>query len=76
MSPSNRSMHQHFDMMTMRLTSSIGNSRGSFTKHLRRTFWSYKGIGMLKLEGMDRQTVEAYVDPTAKLRQMREVSDF
>ena len=31
---------------------------------------------MLKLEGMHRQTEETYVDPTAMLRQMREVSDF
>ena len=30
---------------------------------------------MLKLEGLHRQTGEAYVDPTAMLRQMREVSD-
>ena len=50
--------------------------RKSLTKHLRRTFWLYKGIGMLKLEGMHRQTGETYVDPTAMLRQMREVSDF
>ena len=32
--------------------------------------------GMLKLEGMHRQAEETYVDPTAMLRQMREVSDF
>ena len=42
----------------------------------KMTFWLYKGIRMLKLEGMHRQTGEAYVDLTAKLRQMREVSDF
>ena len=76
MSPSHRSMHQHLDMMTMKLTTSIGNSRKSLTKHLRRTFWLYKEIGMLKLGGMHRQTEETYVDPTAMLRQMREVSDF
>ena len=75
-SPSHGSMHQHLDMMTMRLTTSIGNSRKALTKHLRRTFWLHKGIGMLKLEGMHRQTGEVYVDPTAMLRQMREISDF
>ena len=63
-------------MMTMKLTTSIGNARKSLTKHLRRTFWLYKGTGMLKLEGMHRQTGETYVDPTAMLRQMRDVSDF
>ena len=66
----------HLDMMTMKLTTFIGNSRKSLTKHLRRTFWLYKGIGMLKLEGMHRQTEETYVDPTAMLRQMRDVSHF
>ena len=60
----------------MRPTTSIGNSRKSLTKHLRRTFWLYKGIEMLKLEGMHRQTGEEYVSPTAMLRQIREVSDF
>ena len=43
--------------------------------HQRRTFWLYKGIGMLKLGRMHRQTGE-FVDPTANSRQMREVSDF
>ena len=76
LSPSYRSMHQHLDMMTMKFTTSIGNSRKSLTKHLRRTIWLYKGIGMLKLEGMHRQTEVTYVDLTAMLRQMREVSDF
>ena len=42
----------------------------------RRTFWLYKGIGMLKLGRMHRQTGEKFVDPTAMSRQMREVSDF
>ena len=46
------------------------------TKHQRRTFWLYKGIGMLKLGRMHRQTGEKFVDPTAMSRQMREVSDF
>ena len=41
-----------------------------------RTFWLYKGIGMLKLGRMHRQTGEKFVDPTAMSRQMREVSDF
>ena len=36
----------------------------------------YKGIGMLKLGRMHRQTGEKFVDPTAMSRQMREVSDF
>ena len=63
MSPSYRSMHQHLDMMTMKFTTSIGKARKSLTKHLRRTIWLYKGIGMLKLEGMHRQTEETYVDP-------------
>ena len=36
----------------------------------------YKGIGMLKLGKMHRQTGETFVDPTAMSRQMREVSDF
>ena len=31
---------------------------------------------MLKLEEIHKQTGETYVDPTAMLRQMREVSDF
>ena len=43
---------------------------------LHLTFWLYKGIGMLKLGRMHRQTGEKFVDPTAMLRQMREVSDF
>ena len=63
-------------MMTMKLTTSIGNSRKSLTKQLRRTFWLYKGIGMLQLKGMHRQTGEMYVDPTAMWRQMTDVSDF
>ena len=44
--------------------------------HQRRTFWLYKWIGMLKLGRMHKQTGERFVDPTAMLRQMREVSDF
>ena len=36
----------------------------------------YKGIGMLKLGRVHRQTGEKFVDPTAMSRQMREVSDF
>ena len=36
----------------------------------------YKGIGMLKLGRMHRQTGEKFVDPTAMSRQIREVSDF
>ena len=70
-----RSMHQHLDMITMKLTTSISNSRKSLTQHLRRPFWLYKRIGMLKLEGMHRQSGETYVHPTVMLRQMREVSD-
>ena len=42
----------------------------------KRTFWLYKGIGMLELRRMHRQTGEKFVDPTAMSRQMREVSDF
>ena len=42
----------------------------------RRTFWLYKGIGMLKLGRMHGQTGERFVDPTGMSRQMREVSDF
>ena len=42
----------------------------------RRTFWLYKGIGMLKLGRMHRQTGEKFVDPTAMSRQMGEVSNF
>ena len=42
----------------------------------KKAFWSYKGIGMLKLGRMHRQTGEKFVDPTAMSRQMREVSDF
>ena len=45
-------------------------------QHQRRTFWLYKGIGMLKLGRMHRQTGEKFVDPTAMSRQMREVLDF
>ena len=37
---------------------------------------AYKGIGMLKLGRMHRQTGEKFVVPTAMSRQMREVSDF
>ena len=33
------------------------------------TFWLYKGIGMLKLGRMHRQTGEKFVDPTAMTRQ-------
>ena len=42
----------------------------------KKTFWLYKGIGMLKLGRMHRQTGETLVDPTALSRQMREVSGF
>ena len=42
----------------------------------RRTFWLYKGTGMLKLGRMHRQTREEFVDPTAMSRQMSAVSDF
>ena len=42
----------------------------------KKTFWLYKGIGMLKLGRMHRQTGEKFVDPTAMSRQMRAVSDF
>ena len=42
----------------------------------RRTFWLYKGIGMLKLRMMHRQTGEMFVDSTAKSRQMRDLLDF
>ena len=48
----------------------------AFSTFQRRTFWLYKGIGMLKLGRMHRQTGEKFVDPTAMPRQMREVSDF
>ena len=41
--------------------------------HLRRTFCLHKGIGMLKLAGMHRQTGETYVDPTSMRRLMRGV---
>ena len=41
-----------------------------------RTFWLYKGNGMLKLGKMHMQIGERFVDPTALSRQMREVSDF
>ena len=34
----------------------------------------YKGIGMLKLGRMHRQTREMFVDPTTMSRQIREVS--
>ena len=44
--------------------------------HQKRTFWLYKGIGMLKLGRMHRQTEEKFVNPTAMSRQMREDSDF
>ena len=42
----------------------------------KKTCSLYKGIGMLKLGKMHRQTGERFVDPTAMSRQMREVSDF
>ena len=70
-----RFMLQDLDTMTIRLTTSISNARKSSAKHLRRTFL-YKRIGMLKYEGMHRQTVETYGDPTAMLRQTSESSDF
>ena len=60
------------DTRTMSLTTSISNSRKSLIKHLRGTFWLCKGIGMLKLIGMHRQTGETFVDPTAMLTQMRD----
>ena len=41
-----------------------------------RTFWLDKGISMLKLGRLHRQTGERFDDPTALSRQMREVSDF
>ena len=37
---------------------------------------AYKGIGMLKLGRMHRQTGKKIVDPTAMSRLMREVSHF
>ena len=42
----------------------------------KKDFWLYKGIGILKLGRMHRQTGERFVDATAMLRHMREVSDF
>ena len=74
--PSHRFMRQHLDVMTMWLTTSIGNSRKLLNKHLRRTFWLYKDIGMLKSDGMHRQTGKTYAHPTAMLGQIREVSDL
>ena len=62
--------------MTVRLTTFTSNSRKPFTKHQRMTFCLYKGIGMLRLGRMLRQTGESFLDPTVMLRQMRENSDF
>ena len=64
------------DMMTMRLTTSIGNSRKSLTKHLRRAFWLYKGSGMLKLEDMHRRTRGTYVDSTENIERGLRLLDF
>ena len=50
-------------LLATRSKTSNSNSRKSYSKHLRRTFWMYRGIGILKLEGMHRQTGETYVDP-------------
>ena len=63
-------------MITVRLITSTNEFRKPYTKHQRRTVWMYKGIGMLQLQRMRRQSGEAFADPTAMLRQMREVSDF
>ena len=41
---------------------------GEEGKHQKRTFWLYKGIVMLKLGRMQRQTGEKFVDPTAMSR--------
>ena len=75
-SPSYRFVHQNLVMMTVKSTTSTSNSRKPYTKHQRKTFWLYKGIGMLKLGRMHRQTGERFVGLTAMMRQMREVSDF
>ena len=58
------------------LHSFLSNILNFYAKHQRRTFWLYKGIGMLKLGRMHGQTGEKFVDPTAMSRQMRVVSDF
>lgn len=42
----------------------------------RRTFWLIKGIAMLKLERMQRQTVGTLQDYTIMPRLIREISDF
>ena len=39
-----------------------------------KELWLYKGVGMHNLGGMRRQTGKTFVDPTAMLIQMREVS--
>ena len=65
----------HLNTMTVRSITFISNSWKLYTKYLRRMFLLYKGFGMLRLEGMRRQTGERCVDPTVKLRQIREVSD-
>ena len=48
----------------------------TINKTSKKDILLYKGIGMLKLGRMHRQTGEKFVDPTAMSRQMREVSDF
>ena len=60
----------------VRSTTSTSNSRKPYTKHQKRTFWLYTGIGLLKLGRMHRQTGETFADPTTISRQMREVSGF
>ena len=62
--------------MTVRWTPSAINYRKSLTKHQRRTLWLYKGIGMLKLGRMGRQTGENFMDPTAMLRERSQTSEF
>ena len=60
----------------MRLTTSIGSFKKSLTKHLNREILIVQGDWNAKAGRDDRHTMEVYVDPTAVLRQMREVLDF
>ena len=74
-SPSYMFMHQHLVMMTVRSITSTRNCRKPYTKRQKGHSGCKKGIGMLKLGRMHRQTEEKFVDFTAMSRQMREVSD-
>ena len=73
----------NFDFYVSKIMPTSGHDDSevnNFYQHLQktidqtRTFWLYKGMGMLKLGRMHRQTGEMFVDPTAMSRQMREVS--